>query len=281
MIKIFTGILSVIIVLSILSIPLKAQEGFGAILGEKKQNPNASKEEKNVVIGEVDEVTNKKVVVDDKKQNIKTEAVIDNKTKVVGQNKKLLKVSQIKIKDKVALISTDSGSAATDGAKIKKAVKIFVKPASPSAELKRRAVQGIIDGINGVTITLVHQIQRDRTFTVIVDSQTAIKIKGITDSTLDSLQVGQRIVAMGDTDGAGAILAKRIHVIPGKATGIFKRFPIATPSATLTLFPTITSTPSATVSGTPELTPTTTPSVSTTPSATLSPTTIPSSTPTP
>ena len=147
-------------------------------------------------------------------------------------------------KMKEALESTKSGVG-----QLKKLSKVSVVQATSAAQLKRRAVMGVISDIIGNIINLVHQIQRDRTYRVLVNEQTVYHIKGIAtgSGSLADLSIGQRIAAVGDLAEDGGILAKRIHVIPGKATGIFQRFPIATPSATPT------STPSATLTPTPTL----------------------------
>lgn len=251
------SLLAGLIITFLLAVPLYAKQ-------DNKSAP-PGQEKKEAHVGNVESVTNNSIVVEEK-HGKKTETVVDTKTKVVGAEKKLLRLRNIKIKDKVAVISSDSADVATDGAKKKKALKIFVKQltGTESAQLKRRAVHGIIDSIVGNLITLVHQIHRDRIYNVLVNEQTLIKFKNQISSGSASLQVGQRIVAMGDPQADGSLLARRIHVIPGKAKGIFRRFPIATPSAsptatvspTLTIEPTVTSTPSPTLS---EPTPTPTP----------------------
>ena len=141
------------------------------------------------------------------------QADVSSGTRLVGQNKKTLKLNQIKPKDLVAIISDDS----TDSAKPKKALKVFVKSASDSAQLSRRAVMGIVSAINGSTLTLVHQTQRDRTFNILFNTQTVIKSKDPVASGSAQLQVGQRVVAVGAPSATG-LLARWIHIIPGKAT---------------------------------------------------------------
>lgn len=214
----------------------------------------SKKEEKGqkATIGGVQQVTTSSVVVEEKKLKKKTEAIVDQNTQIVGQEKKTLKLNAIKPKDLVAIISTESAVATPPGF-LKKALKIFVKPATPSAQLKRRAVYGVITGISGQIITLAHPTQRERVYSLLANEQTVIKIKGVVDATFADLAVGQRIAAVGDLNESGVLVAKRIHIIPGKATGIFERYPVATPTAILTITP--TTTPSAS----PTLTPTETP----------------------
>lgn len=297
MMKNFYIYISIFTLLFLVAVPLHAKGKEEAPGQTKKSENTSSNSDKNkktdVVIGEVEDVTGNTVIVEEKKGKKKTEAVIDKSTKVVGQGNKPLKIGSIKLKDIVAVISTDSGELATEGGKLK-VKKIFVKEASMSAQLKRRAVHGVITNILDNVLTLAHQIHRDRIYTVIVTPDTIIKFKSQvskgsgevtpsprataspeatggaalaeTTASATSLAVGQRIVVMGDLDGAGGIIAKLIHIIPGKATGIFKRLPVATPSASLLATPSTRATPSAE--------PTTEPSV--TPSATLKPTPVPS-----
>jgi hypothetical protein len=239
--------------------------------GKSAQAPGQNKNEtgnpvkKQVVIGSLENVSSDSVVIEEKKGKKRTEGTVDQTTKIVGQDKKLLKVGALKLKDMLALISTDS-TGATAGGKLK-IKKIFVKEATTSAQFKRRAVHGVITNIAGSVLTLAHQIQRERTYSVIVTDQTFIKIKATDEATgsgtLASLTVGQRIVAVGDLNPDGGIIAKRIHVIPGKATGIFRRLPVSTPSASLIATPAA----SATASSTPTLAPS--PSILVSPSPSL------------
>ena len=241
----------------IVTLPLYAQGKSDLVPGKNKpENLN----NKKVIIGNIENLGTDTLTIENKVNKQKTNAVIADTTKIVGQDKKLLKVGALKLKDFIAVISTDSGEIATDGARLK-VKKIFVKEASQSALLKRRAVQGIINAINGTTITLVHQTQRERTFTVIYSDITSIKSKTIEASgsaTTSLLTIGQRIAAVGDLGQNGEILAKRIHIIPGGAGGIFKKQPLATPAtpsvslmATPSASATVSATPVASVSASP------------------------------
>ncbi|TSC88120.1 MAG: hypothetical protein G01um101416_143 [Microgenomates group bacterium Gr01-1014_16] len=106
--------------------------------------------------------------------------------------------------------------------------KILIREvnASVSAQLKRRAVIGVISALNDNTITLTHQIQKDRSYTIFFDSNTVIKSKSAATSSA-ALAVGQRIIAVGSLKDTG-ILAKLIHIIPIRIT------PTASPSVTPT-----------------------------------------------
>lgn len=223
--------------------------------GQAKKEEEAGQK---ATIGNVEQVTTNAVILEEKKLKKKTEVVVDKNTKVVGQEKKTLKLHSIKPKDLVAIISTESATA-TGGGLLKKAIKIFVRQqtATPSAQLKRHAVYGVITNINNNQITLAHPVHRERIYNLLISAQTVIKIKGITTATLADLQIGQRIAAVGDLNENGVLVAKRIHVIPGKATGLFEKYPLATPSATITptstpsATPTLIATPSPTSSPTP------------------------------
>lgn len=235
-----------------------------------KEPPGLVKKEDSTpkaMVGGIEGVTPNSIILEEKKLKKRVETAVDEHTKITGRDKHELKLEALKSKDKAAIIASDSG-AATGGAHLKKATKIFVQEATLSAQAKRRAIQGLITNIEGGVITVTHQIQRERIYTLLTSEQTVIKLKGVTDATLADLQVGQRIAAVGDLNEAGGLVAKRIHVIPGKATGIFKKQPLATPSATATpatSSATPSATPTATVSATPsptqEATPTATPTV--------------------
>lgn len=235
---------------------------------------------KKVLMGSVEGISSSSLTLEEKTNRARTEGLVDSSTQVIGPNRKLQKLGTLKLKDTIAMIATDSGTA-TAGSKLK-IKKIFVKDASASASalLKRHAVMGVITAINGDTITLAHQIQSDRVFTVLVTPQTIIKLKSeslsksATPSASPSqspvgLAVGQRIVAVG-TPGDKGLVAKLIHIIPGLAAGVPKPQPSATPSATLT--PTLSVSPTSTLSPTPTATPTPSPVLTPTPSLIPSPT---------
>lgn len=249
--QILSLLIFVPLLLIVSTLPLYGQGKSGNASG-KSNAPGQTKKEDNVVVGSVDTVSGNTIVVDDKKNNKKTEAVVDSNTKVVGQDKKTLRINQIKPKDLVAVLSTDSGEPATEGGK-KKVVKVFVKDASASAQSKRRAIQGLITAINDGLITVVHQIHQDRIFNLLTNALTLVKMKGVIDATVASLDLGMRIAAVGDLNEEGILVAKRIHVIPGKGKGLPGFNPTATPSATPSATPTATpsATPTATASATP------------------------------
>lgn len=238
-----------------------AKTGFP--VGEVKKNENQNNGKK-VEIGSVEQ-TQGTTITYDEKNNGKKEIKVEATTKIIGQEKKTLKVSQLKMKDMIAVISTDS-SDSTGSGKIKKILKIYIKEASISAQSKRRAVSGVIDSINGNVLTLAHQIQRDRKYSVTVGVDTSIIIKNISQPTFADLKIGMRISTVGDLSQTGGIIAKRIHAIPGKAVGIFEKRPFsATPSGTATIsasstpVSTISATPTATITSAATLTPTLTP----------------------
>jgi len=214
-------------------------------------------------------------VVEDKKGNREETTISDLNVKVIGKDNKPLKLGAIKLKDMIALISAEGSASAEAEGKLGKVTKIYVKDASSSAQSKRRAVSGVITAINNGVITLAHIIHRDRIYYIQTSPSTVIHMKGNDSATVANLAVGMHIAAVGDLTSTGSILAKRIHVIPGLAIGVFNRFPIASPSATLTATPSATpvlsSTPSATLvpSSTPSPTPIISPTLTLTPTPTL------------
>lgn len=158
-----------------------------------------------------------------------------------GSQGEINKASENKGKGKIQLIESKKDEISTKSGKLTKLEKVVIKEATASAQGKRRAVHGIVTSIEGSLITLVHQIHRDRVYQVQTNANTLIKSKDATASA--SLVIGVRIVAVGDLGSDGVIIAKRIHIIPGKATGIFRKNPLASSSALPS--PSTTASPSA------------------------------------
>lgn len=245
---------------SFLALSAGASPLFGQ--GKSSQAPGQQKKQEKAVLGNVEKVTGNAVTLEEKTTKKMVEITTDSQTQIFGQLKKKLRLSDIKLNDMVAVLATPSAGA-TESGKPGKAVKVFVRQlaeASTSAQGKRHAVHGIITGINNNIITLMHQIQQDRFFSVSFNSETVVSIKGIPNATTANLELGQRIAAVGVLSSDGKLLAKRIHVIPGKAIGVMKKLPISTPSATAAISPTPTNaaTPSATPTATAAATPTST-----------------------
>ena len=212
--------------------------------GVYAQGNSGQRKEKPLISGQVDTIGTNSVVVKEKAGS-KKEIKLDAQTKIVGSNKKTLPLHSLKLTDSIILTSTQSATATESGIRAK---KIFVKDATASAQMKRRAVQGIISSIAGNTLTLRHQVQSERTYAVVVSTTTVITQKDATGSaTLASLAVGQRVIAVGDVSGE-SILAKKIHIIPGKATGLMNKQPVASPVATGSASPSPTASASATAS---------------------------------
>lgn len=205
------------------------------VLGDKTgSNDNGGSdngEKGKALIGQVEKMTGQKITLKNDQEASGESVEIDQKTKIVGK---------LKVDDKIAAIWENETASGEGG--LKRAIKIFVKPASESGELsqsKREAIQGIVTNISGNTLTVTHQIQRNRVFTVILNSQTVIKFNGVADATASAIQVGQRIVAMGENTGNNTIVAKRVIVIPGKATGILEHEPLPTETPEATASPTL------------------------------------------
>jgi hypothetical protein len=154
------------------------------------------------------------------------------------------KIGAGKMKELISLESSRSGIA-TVSVRIKKMESAL---ASPSSTLKRHAISGVITSVSSSVITISHQTQTGRVNTIYFNASTVITVKGSTIGSAGELIIGARIAAVGEPADDG-LLAKRIHVIPGKATGVFNRHPVATGGAGLAASPT----PSASVSGIPTI----------------------------
>lgn len=167
----------------------------------------------------------------------------------------LTKITQI-------LSSEATGSSLTKNTL--KLERLEVKEATSATQLKRHAVSGIITAVSGDVITITHQIQQNRTFLVFINSFTEIRIKNTESASASALTTGMRIAAVGEPVNEG-ILAKLIHVIPGKAIGVFNKQPVATQEGVISITPppvatgTATPSPSSTQSATPAESPTLSP----------------------
>lgn len=247
--------------------------GQSGVLGEKESSPGQVKKA-NAALGESDTVNDTNPGQPTKKPNpsgnvktsdltvnptpdAKTKKLISDFLAVKTPGPKAAKVGATKLKT----AQEGTGSAELRGLKLK---KLVASTATPGATLKRHALHGVVIGVADGVLSIAHQIQRDRTFTVYYNAATVVTGKGLVSPTGASIEVGMRIAAVGEP-AADGVLAKRIHVIPGLATGILEKNPISSPSSTTK------PTPSASVSGTPAVTPT----------EELSPTPTEESTPTP
>jgi hypothetical protein len=200
----------------------------------------------HVIIGNIKSVGGTEIEVEDLKDGTSS-GKIDKNTKIVSHGKGA-PISVLRKNGLVALISEDASSSASKSGSPKKIVKIYYEDASASAHSKRNAVQGVITAINGSTLTISHQIHQDRQWTVTVTPTTLIKMKDSASATAASLQVGMRVVAIGDNTGKG-ITAVRIQVIPGLAKGITNKQPVSSGSASPS------GSPEASASATPTPTP--------------------------
>ncbi len=207
----------------------------------------------------------------------KSKATLEKEVKTFVTAKKTVQKSE-KVGAAKLLQLSSSESTGSAAAKKLKITKTYAYQASGSAVLKRNAVSGIITAVSEDTITLVHQIQRDRTFTVYYNANTLVSGKGGEASGSAQLAVGMRVAAAGTQNELG-LLAFRIHIIPGKATGILTKNPIAVPSASASALPKPSS--SATASAKPSASPTVKVSPTARPTASASPQVSPTTEPEP
>ncbi|TSC84109.1 MAG: hypothetical protein G01um101416_1139 [Microgenomates group bacterium Gr01-1014_16] len=89
--------------------------------------------------------------------------------------------------------------------------KVAEELAAIKNEIKKKAYLGTITAKSDATITLITLKKAVKEATVTTD--TAIKLSGGIDGTPADLKVGQFVLVMGDADGNGTLIAKRILVI--------------------------------------------------------------------
>lgn len=210
----------------------------GVVLGKqntpgKKDSPpgQENKQEVKVNVGRVDKVLPGKI--QGQSRGKKFEVNTDQNTQIVEKpSGKKLNLGQLKRGDQIATIADPN--ATTPSAKL-----VLVKQATDSAKpQKRRAVYGLVRQIDGNILTVSHPIKDNPRYKVGVAETTTIKIKGLVSPTVADIKVDDRVASVGNWLG-DVLVAKRVHVIPGKATGLFGRIATdsATPSATLSASP--------------------------------------------
>ena len=206
---------------------------YPQVLGKKDARGQIKKQEVDVTVGTVEEVGPNKIGVKTK-QGQKVEIGTDNNTKFLEKpSGRKLVPGQIKKADMVATVATASAQA-TISAKL-----VLVRSATDSAVLKkRRAVYGLVRSISGNILVVSHPIRDNPRYTIQVVETTSVKIKGFAQATIGDVRVGDRMAAVGNWQDE-VLVAKRVHVIPGKAIGLLER--VGTRSAT----PSATATPSA------------------------------------
>ncbi len=148
------------------------------------------------------------------------------------------------------------------------------EPATDTAEMRRRAVSGVVTSLEEGMLVLSHQIHRERVNTIYLNGSTIISSKAGVGLTIAEISVGMRLAVVGISSDDG-LLASRIHVIPGSATGVFEKNPVPTGISDVDEGVSITPIPTASVSVTPALSPTPSSLVSVTPEVSLSPTASP------
>lgn len=141
---------------------------------------------------------------------------------------------------------TDSAQVSSPGAKGRRIGQLKTKKATPSAQLRRRAVSGVITGIEANVLTIAHLVHRERIYQVVATDTTVFTMKGNNAPAIADLKLGDRVTAVGDY-ADGKLTARRIHVIPGAASGIF----LTQPVSTATVAPTNTVVPTAAPTASP------------------------------
>lgn len=245
--KLFTCLILVIFIFFVVltNTVLAFQQSSGGAPGQAK------KQAIEAVVGRIKDVKPGKIEVNSQGKVIEINTG-KNPPIVEKPSGKKLNPAQLKKNDQIATIAT-SGAVASTSPRF-----VLIKPATAAASTRpmRRAVYGLVREITGNILTVSHPIKDNPRYKVQAIDTTVIKIKGLASPTVANIKVGDRVAAVGNWSD-DILIAKRIHVIPGKAIGLFKK--IGTPSATISAIPSPTSTPSATATPSASPEPTATP----------------------
>lgn len=132
--------------------------------------------------------------------------------------------------------------------------RLTMREATSPATLRRHALSGIITATGEGSITITHMTARDRSAMIYYNADTKVTTTDGEQAGVVQFAVGMRVAAVGEPVG-DSLLAKRIHIIPGKAVGIRVNHPLATAGGSLTATPSATMEPSQDTA-TPSLSPT-------------------------
>jgi hypothetical protein len=211
---------------------------------EKAENSNKDKEDKSQKNEDKKDqsigASNSNKSDKEEKEKVDKEAKAAEKADFLADKLEFKQEKKIGATNMVKLLNQFKDS--TESGKVKTKYnfkKMEAKEASSEAKLKRHAVSGIITNISGNTITIAHQTQQDRTWTIYYNDSTTITGKASKQgedaeasgsASGASLAVGARITTVGIPTDDG-ILATRIHIIPGKATGVYEKLSESSESA--------------------------------------------------
>ncbi|OGD92366.1 hypothetical protein A2697_02670 [Candidatus Curtissbacteria bacterium RIFCSPHIGHO2_01_FULL_41_44] len=228
--KVFAIVLITLTVLITPSIAL----AYTQVLGVKDTaSGQTKKHEVDVDVGRVNDVKPGKVEIEHKGKKI--EVKTGQGTSIIEKpSGKKLTPFQLKKDDRIATFANPN---ATGSANL-----ILVKPKSATEsakpETRRRAVYGLVREINGNILVVSHPIKDNPRYNVEVVEGTIIKIKGLEAATIGNIKAGDRVTAVGNWSGDN-LIAKKVHVIGGRAIGLLERIATgsATPSASLSPSP--------------------------------------------
>jgi hypothetical protein len=220
-----------------------------------EKNPNSNESE-----NPSDKIKSVKPTLKPEVKPLKVQQFLVEKTK--PETVPVAQLGTAKLKD-LLRESTASGTLTVSGKKYT-IREMKTTAATAGATMRRRAIQGIITGLGANRIIISHQTQQEKINSVYYNPNTVFKLKGQVAPTATDLAIGMRIAASGEIV-EGALLAARIHVIPGKAIGMFEKNPVASSGGGSDILPTPATASAIT---TPEIT-------AAAPTATLAPTVIP------
>jgi molybdopterin-binding protein len=166
------------------------------------------------VFGTITDIKNQTLTIETKKGSIKT-VFTDEFTEfysVGAKGKSSVSLEELKVGDRISVVGI--GKDDTDGS-----AKFIVRQSKSIS--KRHALLGKIKKISGNTLTLTHITQTGREFTILVNKEVVIKLKGVEgDSAIEDLKKGDVIVATGNINKKGSLVANKIFVVPGKREGL-------------------------------------------------------------
>lgn len=179
-----------------------------------RKNDRSESRRRSHIKGEITAISGTTITLQTKKEEIKT-VFTNEETKFIQiqkGGKKDITISDLKVGDRIAAV----GIAKDEANGIAKFVVRLDKP-----DKNKHSVFGEVKKVSGSEITISHIIHKDKPETTVkVTDDTKIKIKGKESASIEDVKVGDKVAASGTVDDKGVIIAKRLFVIPGKASGV-------------------------------------------------------------
>jgi hypothetical protein len=159
-------------------------------------------------IGTISGISGKTLTIETNLGQIKT-AFTNDLTKffsIGSSGRTAIVLTDLKIGDRVALVGItkdDSSGLAKDVVRLEQ---------TPT---KRHAVAGKVKSADGPTLTLSDLANADRTYTVKIGNETTIKVKAVSEATINDVKVSDTVVVSGTVEKDGSLTAKQLFDVPG------------------------------------------------------------------